>query len=250
MTARTFALAALASLTLSLVATQAQTQTFPSKPVRIVVAYPAGGSVDNISRAVTPRLSTIWDQPVVIENKAGGATGIAAELVAKSAPDGYTLLATGMETFAINPSLMTKLSYNASEFVAGQRLRIVQPDPGRAGGLTLQDLGGCHRGGARQAGRVELRDDRARRLKSYQHGSVREHDGIEVDAGALSRRRAGNRRPAGWARAVELPELAARGPGHSIGPRPPDCGRPAKRGSSSTRTCRRSRRVACPGSRR
>jgi tripartite-type tricarboxylate transporter receptor subunit TctC len=117
MTARTFALAALASLTLSLVATQAQTQTFPSKPVRIVVAYPAGGSVDNISRAVTPRLSTIWDQPVVIENKAGGATGIAAELVAKSAPDGYTLLATGMETFAINPSLMTKLSYNASEFV-------------------------------------------------------------------------------------------------------------------------------------
>ena len=117
MTARTFALAALSSLTLSLVATQAQTQTFPSKPVRIVVAYPAGGSVDNISRAVTPRLSTIWDQPVVIENKAGGATGIAAELVAKSAPDGYTLLATGMETFAINPSLMTKLSYNASEFV-------------------------------------------------------------------------------------------------------------------------------------
>ena len=164
MTARTFALTALASLTLSLVATQAQTQAFPSKPVRIVVAYPAGGSVDNISRAVTPRLGTIWDQPVVIENKAGGATGIAAELVAKSTPDGYTLLATGMETFAINPSLMTKLSYNASEF---QRLRIVQPDPGRAGGLTLQDLGGCHRGGARQAGRVELRDDRARRLKSY-----------------------------------------------------------------------------------
>jgi tripartite-type tricarboxylate transporter receptor subunit TctC len=121
MTARTTALVALACLTLSLLATQtqaqAQTQTFPSKPVRIVVAYPAGGSVNNISRAVTPRLSTIWDQPVVIENKAGGATGIAAELVAKSAPDGYTLLATGMETFAINPSLMTKLSYNVSEFV-------------------------------------------------------------------------------------------------------------------------------------
>src|SRR6187200_1207684 len=111
MTARTFALAALASLTLSLVATQAQTQTFPSKPVRVVVAYPAGGSVDNISRAVVPRLSAIWGQPVVIENKAGGATGIAAELVAKSAPDGTTLLATGMETFAINPYMLSKLSY-------------------------------------------------------------------------------------------------------------------------------------------
>ena len=109
MTARTYALAALACLTLSLVVTQAHAQTFPSKPVRIVVAYPAGGSVDNISRAVTPRLSTVWGQPVVIENKAGGATGIAAELVAKSAPDGYTLLATGMETFAINQSLMARL---------------------------------------------------------------------------------------------------------------------------------------------
>ncbi len=192
MTARTFALAALASLTPSLVATQAQTQTFPSKPVRIVVAYPAGGSVDNISRAVTPRLSALWDQPVVIENKAGGATGIAAELVAKAAPDGYTLLATGMETFAINPSLMTRLSYNANEFVPvsgyGLSNQILAVPA-----ATLQDLGGYHRGGARQAGRVELRDDRTRRLKSYQHGSVREHDGIEVDAGALSRRRAGNR---------------------------------------------------------
>jgi tripartite-type tricarboxylate transporter receptor subunit TctC len=115
------ALAALASLVLSLTpglpVTPAQAQTFPSKPVRIVVAYPAGGSVDNISRAVTPRLAAIWGQPVVIENKAGGATGIAAELVAKSAPDGTTLLATGMETFAINPSLMAKLPYNEREFV-------------------------------------------------------------------------------------------------------------------------------------
>jgi tripartite-type tricarboxylate transporter receptor subunit TctC len=121
MTARTTALAALACLTLSFgvaqTQAQAQTQTFPSKPVRIVVAYPAGGSVDNISRAVTPRLSTMWGQPVVIENKAGGATGIAAEQVAKAAPDGTTLLATGMETFAINQSLMARLPYNESEFV-------------------------------------------------------------------------------------------------------------------------------------
>ena len=114
MIARTRAIAAMACLTLGLAAAQAQ--TFPTKQVRIVVAYPAGGSVDNISRAVTPRLSALWGQPVVIENKAGGATAIAAELVAKSAPDGYALLATGMETFAINPSLMAKLSYNVSEF--------------------------------------------------------------------------------------------------------------------------------------
>src|SRR5262245_62269700 len=122
MTARTYALAAaflaapLALACLTLGAVVAQAQTFPSKAVRFVVAYPAGGSVDNISRAVTPRLAAIWNQPVVIENKAGGATGIAAELVAKSAPDGYTLFATGMETFAINPFMVAKLSYNVNEF--------------------------------------------------------------------------------------------------------------------------------------
>jgi tripartite-type tricarboxylate transporter receptor subunit TctC len=91
--------------------TPAQTQTFPSKPVRIVVAYPAGGSVDNISRAVTPRLATIWGQPVVIENKAGGATGIAAELVAKSAPDGYTILVVP-ESIVSNPHVY-KVNYDA-----------------------------------------------------------------------------------------------------------------------------------------
>ena len=83
-----------------------------------MVPYPAGGSVDNIARAVVLRLGPLWGQPIVIENKAGGATQIGAEMVAKSPPDGHTLLATGMETFSINPSLMAKLSYDAKEFVA------------------------------------------------------------------------------------------------------------------------------------
>lgn len=103
-----------AGLALSVVASHAQ--SFPTKAVRIVVPYPAGGSVDNISRAVSPRLSAIWGQPIVIENRAGGATQIAADLVAKSPPDGYTLFATGMETFAINPYMLSKLSYNVKDF--------------------------------------------------------------------------------------------------------------------------------------
>ncbi len=168
--------AMLAIAGLVLAATAAQAQTFPSKPVRIVVPYPAGGSVDNISRAVAPRLGAIWGQPIVIENKAGGATGIAAELVAKSAPDGYTLFATGMETFAINPFMLAKLSYNVSEFtpVSGyglsNQILVVPAD------FTVQDIGG--RDGPRQgqAGRTELRDHRARRLEPHQHGAVREHD--------------------------------------------------------------------------
>ena len=90
----------------------AEAQGFPTKPVRIVVPYPAGGSVDIVTRAVTQRLSTTWGQPIVIENKAGGGTQIGAEAVAKSAPDGTTLFATGMETFAITPFMHAKLSYD------------------------------------------------------------------------------------------------------------------------------------------
>src|SRR5688572_4331722 len=110
------AFATLMMLGLVLGATAAQAQIFPNRAVRIVVPYPAGGSVDNISRAVSPRLSAIWGQPIVIENRAGGATQIAADLVAKSPPDGYTLFATGMETFAINPFMMAKLSYKVNDF--------------------------------------------------------------------------------------------------------------------------------------
>ncbi|MGZ5841802.1 MAG: Bug family tripartite tricarboxylate transporter substrate binding protein [Xanthobacteraceae bacterium] len=90
----------------------AQAQGFPTKPVRIVVPYPAGGSVDIVTRAVAQRLNTIWGQPIVIENKAGGGTQIGAEAVAKSAPDGTTLFATGMETFTVTPFMHAKLSYD------------------------------------------------------------------------------------------------------------------------------------------
>ena len=101
---------------LALSAVVAQAQSFPTKQVRIVIPYPAGGSVDNITRAVAPRLGALWGQPIVIENRAGGATQIAADLVAKSPPDGYTLFATGMETFSINPYILAKLSYDVKDF--------------------------------------------------------------------------------------------------------------------------------------
>ena len=114
MTTRMKATLVLACLMLS--ATAALAQSFPAKAVRIVIPYPAGGSVDNITRAVQPRLSALWGQPVVIENRAGGATQIAADLVAKSPPDGYTLFATGMESFAINPYMLAKLSYDVKDF--------------------------------------------------------------------------------------------------------------------------------------
>jgi tripartite-type tricarboxylate transporter receptor subunit TctC len=95
----------------------AEAQTYPSKPVRIVVPLPAGGAVDTITRAVTQRLSDIWGQQIVIENRSGANTQIGAEAVAKSAPDGYTLLATAETTIVVNPYLYPKLSYAAADFV-------------------------------------------------------------------------------------------------------------------------------------
>lgn len=89
----------------------AAAQDYPAKPIRVVVAYPAGGAADLIVRSVFNRLNESGYQAVV-ENKGGGSTQIAAEAVRKSEPDGYTLFATGMETFAINPFIYSKLSYD------------------------------------------------------------------------------------------------------------------------------------------
>jgi tripartite-type tricarboxylate transporter receptor subunit TctC len=105
--------------------TTAQTQSYPSRQVTIVVAYPAGGATDIIARPVAQRLSDIWGQPVVVENRPGANTQIAASFVAKARPDGYTLLATGAPTF-INPYLYGNLPYDpASDFVPATGLGVL-----------------------------------------------------------------------------------------------------------------------------
>src|SRR5262245_40415496 len=90
----------------------AQAQAYPSKPVTIVVAYAAGGATDVIARAVAQRLTAAWGRPVLIENKAGANSQIGAAYVAKSAPDGHTLLATADTTFVTNPYLYHSLPYD------------------------------------------------------------------------------------------------------------------------------------------
>ena len=85
---------------------------FPSKPIRIVVPFAAGGSTDILARNIAQRLNEVLRSPVIVDNRAGGAGVIGADHVAKSAPDGYTLLMATNTTVAVAPHLYSKLPYN------------------------------------------------------------------------------------------------------------------------------------------
>ena len=88
-------------------------QAYPSKPIRIVVGFPPGGGNDIIARMVGAKMQENWSQPVVIDNKPGANSIIAAEFVAKSVPDGYTLLVNATGGMSVNPVLYTKLPYDS-----------------------------------------------------------------------------------------------------------------------------------------
>ena len=86
-------------------------QAYPSRPVRIIVPYVPGGGVDFVGRTIAQKLSETWGSPVIVENRPGAGTNIGSELVARSAPDGYTLLVGGVPN-SVNVTLYKKLSYD------------------------------------------------------------------------------------------------------------------------------------------
>lgn len=86
----------------------AAAQGFPSKPVRIIVPYAASGPLDEFTRMLAQRLTEVWGQSVLSDSRAGASGGIAAELVAKSAPDGYTLLLGNPGPITVFPNLQKK----------------------------------------------------------------------------------------------------------------------------------------------
>jgi tripartite-type tricarboxylate transporter receptor subunit TctC len=90
---------------LALVSTLAVSQSFPERPVRIIVPLPPGGSPDTIARTLAQGLQGVWSQPVVVENRTGGSQNIGADAVAKSAPDGHTWLLSPDNVFAVNPHM-------------------------------------------------------------------------------------------------------------------------------------------------
>ncbi len=119
---------------LIVVAGNAQAQTYPAKAVRVVVPYSAGGPLDDVMRVVGHRLTEMWGQSVVVDNRTGAGGSIGAEFVAKAVPDGYTLLLGNAGPMTINPGLQKKLAYDVardfapvSQLTASPMVLVVHP---------------------------------------------------------------------------------------------------------------------------
>ena len=106
----------------------AAAQAYPTKPVRMVVPFPPGGSLDIAGRLIAQKLSEAWGQTVVVENKPGAGGNIGADLVAKSPPDGYTILLGALSTHAVNPNLYKTMPYDAAKDFAPITLIAVTPN--------------------------------------------------------------------------------------------------------------------------
>lgn len=97
-----------------LASTAATAQNFPTKPVRVIVPFSAGGATDIVTRTVAQKLTEIWGQTIVVDNRAGAGGNIGADLAAKSPADGYTIFMTSGSIVTANPHMYRKLSYNAA----------------------------------------------------------------------------------------------------------------------------------------
>jgi tripartite-type tricarboxylate transporter receptor subunit TctC len=123
-----------ATLASALVSGWAGAQSFPSKPIRVVIPFVAGGSSDIVGRAIASKFQEILGQPGVVENKPGANGAIAAEFVAKAEPDGYTILVGSIGVFSINSALFKDLRYQPRDFapvtlaVTTPNVLITRPD--------------------------------------------------------------------------------------------------------------------------
>ena len=113
---RRASLAALLAFTVGVTLPEfAPAQAWPAKPIRVIVGFPPGGAADQIARLVSQPLQDALGQPVVVENKTGAGGNVAGDLVAKSAPDGYTLLMSSGGMVSVNPHIYPKLSFDPSK---------------------------------------------------------------------------------------------------------------------------------------
>ena len=111
----------------ALAAPYAQAQSYPSKPIRIVVPFGPGGATDVVARTVADKLSARLGQPVIVDNKPGASTMIGADAVAKAAPDGYTLMVSGSSTYTVVPALKERMPYDPQKDLALIALLVKAP---------------------------------------------------------------------------------------------------------------------------
>src|SRR5262245_15568446 len=90
----------------------AAAQTYPSRPVRIVIGFPPGGGIDTVARLLAPKMADGLGQPVVVENRPGGGGVLGTDVVAKSAPDGHAVFFGTMGNLAVNPAFLPNLPFN------------------------------------------------------------------------------------------------------------------------------------------
>jgi tripartite-type tricarboxylate transporter receptor subunit TctC len=103
-------------------------QGYPAKPIRLVVPFPAGGPLDATARAIGQKLTEAWGQPVIVDNRPGAGGNIGADIVAKSLPDGYTILEGALSTHAVNVSLYASMPYDPVRDFAPITLVAVTPN--------------------------------------------------------------------------------------------------------------------------
>ena len=142
-------------LLLVALAAPAWSQTYPSKPVRVIVTFPPGSTPDIVGRALASRLQEAMGQPFVVENRAGAGGNIGADAVAKAAPDGYTLLVSTNGVFAINKALYKTMPFDPDKDLAplsllatAPQMLVVQPS------LGLKDFKGLVEYAKRNPGRL------------------------------------------------------------------------------------------------
>ena len=145
---RPLALVGYAWLATTVIATSAWAQTaapWPAKPVRVIVSFPPGGAADQIARIVAQPLQEALGQPVVVENRAGAGGNIGADAVAKSPPDGYTLLMSSGGTVSINPHIYAKMPFDATRDIvpvasAARVLVFLEVNPAKVNAANIKDF--------------------------------------------------------------------------------------------------------------
>ena len=124
---------------------------YPSRTVKIVVPAPPGANLDTIPRIIADKLSTQWGQPVIIEPRPGAAQNLGAEVVARSEPDGYTLLATPQGPLVISQHFFAKLGFDPARLHAGLDHRLAAAGAGRASQVPRRVAEGARRRSAKDA---------------------------------------------------------------------------------------------------